>query len=83
MNKDEDRNFDGSSSLDTDRIHPFDEGGHTGEDGGLLAVVASPTRHEAGNTMDVVFVVDHAVERTTGVTLKSQPQWIRLDSRTW
>lgn len=71
MNKNKDRCFDVSSSRNTDRIHPFDEGGHTGEDGGLLGVVASPTRHEAGNTVDVISVVDHAVERTTGVTLKS------------
>lgn len=54
----------------THRVHPLDVGGHTGEDSRLLVSIASRTRHKAGNAMDVVFVANHAVQRTAGVTLR-------------
>lgn len=53
----------------TDRVHPVDVGGDTSEDRGLPDRVASQTRHKAGNTVDVVFSIDKAVQRATGVTL--------------
>lgn len=53
----------------TDRVHPVNVGGDTGEDGGLLGSAASITRHEAGDTMDVVFPINVAVQRATRVTL--------------
>lgn len=52
-------------SINTNRVHPFDVGRHTGEDGGLLGIVASPARHKAGNAVDVVFSINEAVQRAT------------------
>lgn len=60
----------GKHILVTDRVHPFDIGGDTGEDSGLLGIVTSHTRHETGNTMDVVFSINEAVQRATRVTLR-------------
>lgn len=53
----------------THAVHPAVVGGDTGEDGGLLGSVASQTGHKAGNTVHVVFPINHAVQRATGVPL--------------
>lgn len=55
--------------INTDRVHPVDVGRDTGEDGGFLGSVAPISRHKAGNTMDVVFSINKAVQRATRVTL--------------
>lgn len=53
----------------TNRVHPFDVGGNTGEDCGLLGSIATQTRNKAGNTMDIVSSINVAVQGATRVTL--------------
>lgn len=51
-------------------INPVIEGRHTGEDGGLLNVVAAQARHEAGNAVDLPTAVSIlAVQGAARVTL--------------
>ena len=55
---------------DTDRVNPVDVCRNAGEDGGLLGSVASPSRHKAGDPMDVVFPINKAVQRAARVALR-------------
>ena len=54
----------------TNRVHPIDVGRDAGEDGGLLGIVTSITRHKAGNAVDVVLSINKAVQRATRVALR-------------
>ena len=52
-------------NLNTHGVDPVDVGRNTGEDGGLLGVVTSVTRHKAGDSVHVVLSVNKAVQRAT------------------
>lgn len=71
MNADIQKQYWRYSDTDTDAVHPFDVGRDSSEDGGPLGVVTLVLRHKAGNTMDVIFSTEIAVQGATRVTLKS------------
>lgn len=56
--------------ITTGLVHPCGVCRDTGEDSGLLVRIAPHTRHKASYAMDVVMVVDLAVERASKVTLE-------------
>lgn len=62
-------NISDNKSFYTNSVYPVNESGDTGEDSRLLISIASQTRHEAGNTVHVVFSTIQAVKRATRVTL--------------
>lgn len=64
-------NYDKHNVFNTYAIHPADVSGGTGENGGLLGVIAAVGRHKAGHTMDNPAAVDAAVQGSTRVTLGS------------
>lgn len=65
-------------SFYTNSVYPVNESGDTGEDSRLLISIASQTRHEAGNTVHVVFSTIQAVKRATRVTLGKKKRFIIL-----